>query len=93
MHCKPQLLIYCDDVKCSHGASTGQLDMKALFYMRSRGIDEKLARTMLMQAFMSDVIDSVSMPGLKERLHILVEKRFENKDLSCGSCNINCKES
>lgn len=92
MHCKPQLLIYCDDVKCSHGASTGQLDMKALFYMRSRGIEEKLARTMLMQAFMSDVIDSVSMPGLKERLHILVEKRFENKDLSCGSCNINCKE-
>lgn len=93
MHCKPQLLIYCDDVKCSHGASTGQLDMNALFYMRSRGIDEKLARTMLMQAFMSDVIDTVSMPGLKERLHLLVEKRFENKDLSCGSCNINCKES
>ncbi len=93
MHCKPQLLIYCDDVKCSHGASTGQLDMKALFYMRSRGIDEKLARTMLMQAFMADVIDTVSLPGLKERLHLLVEKRFENKDLSCGSCNINCKEA
>ena len=93
MHCKPQLLIYCDDVKCSHGASTGQLDTNALFYMRSRGIDEKLARTMLMQAFMADVIDTVSMPGLKERLHLLVEKRFENKDLSCGSCNINCKEA
>lgn len=93
MHCKPQLLIYCDDVKCSHGASTGQLDMNALFYMRSRGIDEKLARTMLMQAFMADVIDTVTMPGLKERLHLLVEKRFEKKDLSCGSCNINCKET
>lgn len=91
MHCKPQLLIYCDDVKCSHGATTGQLDPTALFYMRSRGIDEQLARTMLMQAFMSDVIDTVSMAGLKERLRVLVEKRFENNDLSCNSCNVNCK--
>ena len=63
MHTKPQLLIYCDDVKCSHGATTGQLDAEALFYMRSRGISEKEARTMLMQAFMADVIDTVRMDG------------------------------
>lgn len=90
MHCKPQLLIYCDDVKCSHGASTGQLDKEALFYMRSRGIDEKVARTMLMQAFMADVIDTVTMPGLKERLHMLVEQRLHGQQGYCGDCSANC---
>lgn len=90
MHCKPQLLIYCDEVKCSHGASTGQLDREALFYMRSRGIDEKVARTMLMQAFMADVIDTVTMPGLKERLHLLVEQRLHGQQGYCGDCSANC---
>lgn len=90
MHTKPQLLIYCDDVKCSHGATTGQLDQEALFYMRSRGIGEKLARTMLMQAFMSEVIDTVRMEGLRERLHLLVEKRFQGQESFCGDCMTSC---
>lgn len=92
MHCKPQLEIYNDDVKCSHGATTGQLDNQALFYMRSRGIPEAEARTMLMQAFMVDVIDSVKVNGLRERLLHLVDRRFSGTLGDCGSCCPNeCK--
>lgn len=86
MHTKPQLEIYNDDVKCSHGATTGQLDSDALFYMRTRGIPEAEARNMLMQAFMSDVIDSVDMEGLRERLHHLVRRRFEGTSHTCADC-------
>lgn len=88
MHTKPQLLIYCDDVKCSHGATTGQLDQDALFYMRQRGIAEKTARTMLMQAFMSDVIDTVGLEGLRDRLRHLVEMRLHGRTSFCGDCHI-----
>lgn len=92
MHCKPQLEIYNDDVKCSHGASTGQLDNEALFYMRSRGIPQEEARTMLMQAFMVDVIDSVKITGLRERLHHLVDRRFAGTLGDCASCHsTDCK--
>ncbi len=86
MHTKPQLEIYNDDVKCSHGATTGQLDGEALFYMRSRGIPEHDARVMLMQAFMTDVIDTVRMDGLRERLQHLVDKRFKGGLRRCGAC-------
>lgn len=86
MHCKPQLEIYNDDVKCSHGATTGQLDNDALFYMRSRGIPEAEARTMLMQAFMVDVIDSVHISGLRERLLHLVDRRFSGTLGDCTGC-------
>ncbi len=87
MHCKPQLVIYNDEVKCSHGATTGQLDTDALFYMRQRGIPEAEARTMLMQAFMVDVIDSVRIPGLNERLRHLVDRRFSGTLGDCPGCN------
>lgn len=87
MHAKPQLLIYNDDVKCSHGATTGQLDQNALFYMRQRGIPLSEARTMLMQAFMMDVIDNVGIDGLSERLRHLVEKRFKGEGMMCADCN------
>lgn len=87
MHSKPRLLIYNDDVKCSHGATTGQLDRNALFYMQQRGIPLSEARTMLMQAFMMDVIDSVSIDGLSERLRHLVEKRFKGEEMMCAECN------
>lgn len=85
MHTKPSLEIYNDDVKCSHGASTGQLDEKALFYMESRGIPRTEARRMLMQAFMTDVIDTVDLPEVRARLYHLVERRFGN-DKICESC-------
>lgn len=86
MHCKPQLIINNDEVKCSHGATTGQLDEDALFYMRSRGIPEAEARRMLMQAFMVDVIDSVRIPGLRERLLHLVDRRFSGTLGNCETC-------
>lgn len=93
MHTKPQLEIYNDEVKCSHGATTGQLDASALFYMRARGISEKEARLMLMQAFMVDVIDTVRMEGLRDRLRHLVEKRFYGQQTLCADCGISCHDS
>ncbi len=92
MHTKPQLEIYNDEVKCSHGATTGQLDADALFYMRSRGIPEQEARTMLMQAFMVDVIDMVKMDGLRDRLRHLVEKRFYGQQATCADCGVTCRD-
>lgn len=88
MYAKPQLEIYADDVKCSHGMTTGQLDENALFYMRSRGIPEAEARMLLMVAFTSDVIDSVRLDALRERLHLLVEKRFRGELAKCSGCSI-----
>lgn len=86
MHTKPQLIINNDDVKCSHGATTGQLNREALFYMRTRGIPEAEARTMLMQAFMVDVINTVAVEALRDRLRHLVEKRFAGTLGSCEGC-------
>lgn len=91
MHTEPQLEIYCDEVKCSHGATTGQLDAQSLFYMQTRGIPLREARIMLMQAFMADVIDSVVMDSLRDRLHHLVERRFNGDTDSCNGCFTKCK--
>lgn len=90
MYSKPQLEIYDDDVKCSHGTATGQLDGMQVFYMRTRGIPEATARLLLKQAFMADVIDGVRLPGLKDRLTMLVEKRFAGEEAGCASCRQNC---
>lgn len=90
MYTQPQLEIYADDVKCSHGATVGQLDENALFYMRARGIAEKEARLLLMFAFVNEVIDKIRMEPLKDRLHILVEKRFRGELNKCQGCAI-CK--
>ena len=90
MYSKPQLEIYADDVKCSHGMTTGQLDENALFYMRSRGIPLDEARMMLSVAFMADVTDCVRLDVLKDRLHTLVEKRFRGNLARCAECSI-CK--
>ena len=86
----PQLEIWCDEVKCSHGATTGQLDDRAMFYMRSRGIPEEEARMMLTQAFMADVVERVPLDVLRERLHHLVEKRLSGAAASCAGCSSNC---
>jgi len=91
MHTKPQLEIYADDVKCSHGATVGQLNENALFYLRSRGISEKEARTLLMFAFVADVIENVRLDGLQERLSKLIDKRFRGeigKCRGCASCSL-----
>lgn len=90
MYTQPQLEIYADDVKCSHGATVGQLDDAALFYMRQRGISLKEARLLLMFAFVNEVIDNIRMDALKDRLHLLVEKRFRGELNKCQGCAI-CK--
>lgn len=89
MYTRPQLEIYCDEVKCSHGATVGQLDQNALFYMRSRGIPEDKAKMMLMQAFMEDVIDTVDIPALKARLRQLLDVRLHGSREHCADCGLN----
>lgn len=88
MYTKPQLEIYTDDVKCSHGATVGQLDQEALFYMQTRGISLPVAQKLLMQAFMSDVIDGVRLTSLKDRLRHLVEMRLSGDAMICESCEL-----
>ena len=83
---KPQLEIYADDVKCSHGMTTGQLDEAALFYLKSRGLAEEDARMLLSVAFTADVIENVRVEALKERLIQLVEKRFRGELATCSNC-------
>ena len=90
MYSKPQLEIYADDVKCSHGMTTGQLDEQALFYMQSRGLSFEEARLMLSVAFTSDVIGHVRLDALKDRLHHLVEMRFRGELARCADCRV-CK--
>lgn len=92
MHSKPQLEIYNDDVKCSHGTAIGQLDEKQLFYMMTRGLSEEQSRLMLKQAFMSDVIDGVSLAPLRDRLKIMVERRFAGEQVTCASCPVSCND-
>ena len=88
MYTQPQLEIYADDVKCSHGATVGQLDENALFYMQQRGISYKEAKLLLMFAFVDDVIHNIRMDALSERLHLLVEKRFRGELNKCQGCAI-----
>lgn len=72
INAKPQLEIFADDVKCSHGCTIGQLDDDAMFYLRSRGIGEKEARALLMYAFANNVLESVKIPELKKRITKLI---------------------
>jgi Fe-S cluster assembly protein SufD len=65
---KPQLEIYANDVKCSHGTSTGRVDEEALFYLRSRGIGDQNARKLLLSSFAGEVISRLSVDSLKERV-------------------------
>jgi Fe-S cluster assembly protein SufD len=73
---KPQLEIWADDVKCSHGATIGRLDENALFYLRSRGIDEAAARDLLVQGFAADVLASLPSPALAEGLTELLREQM-----------------
>lgn len=83
---RPQLEIYADDVKCSHGATVGQLDQNSLFYLRARGIGQEEARILLMYAFTYEVIEKIKVEALKEQIRGLVEKRFRGELNKCESC-------
>ena len=76
INAKPQLEIFADDVKCSHGCTIGQFDEDALFYLRSRGIGIKEARALLMYAFANTVLESVKIPELKVRINKLIAKKI-----------------
>lgn len=73
---KPQLEIFADDVKCSHGCTIGQLDEEALFYLRSRGIPRKEAKALLTYAFANNVLESVQLPALKKRINHLIASKL-----------------
>jgi Fe-S cluster assembly protein SufD len=74
---KPQLEIFADDVKCTHGATVGQLDEEQVFYLRSRGIDEIDARDILTYAFAADVVERIHLDSLKRRLEGLLHARLD----------------
>lgn len=73
---KPQLEIFADDVKCSHGCTVGRLDEEALFYLRSRGIDAAQAKAMLLLAFANDVIDKINIESLREHIEDIIVNRL-----------------
>ena len=91
MQTKPQLIIDADDVKCSHGATVGQIDQEALFYLRARGIDEDKARLMMMNAFAHEVIQEIKVEALRDRIDDLVEKRLNGEVARCHECAYNCE--
>ncbi|MDI1254673.1 MAG: Fe-S cluster assembly protein SufD [Flavobacterium sp.] len=76
INAKPQLEIFADDVKCSHGCTIGQLDENAMFYMQARGIPKKEAKALLMYAFSNEVIESVKIPELKQRVNKIIAQRL-----------------
>jgi Fe-S cluster assembly protein SufD len=73
---KPQLEIFADDVKCSHGCTVGRLDDEALFYLRARGIGERKAKAMLLQAFAADILEQVKIKALKRYLEEKIIERL-----------------
>ena len=75
INAKPELEIYADDVKCSHGCTVGQFDLDALFYLKSRGIDEKAAKALLVEAFLADVISNVPSAELREEIMKIYTER------------------
>ena len=74
---KPELEIYANDVKCSHGATTGQLDATALFYLRSRGLDAATARALLIRAFAESIVTSIGPPAVRNHLEQLLGERYK----------------
>jgi Fe-S cluster assembly protein SufD len=90
MDTKPQLEIYADDVKCSHGATIGQLNNDALFYLQSRGINKREARLMLMFGFAHEVIQNIKVEALRERMDNLVMQRLKGELSRCASCMVKC---
>jgi len=75
---KPQLEIFADDVKCSHGATIGQIDEEAMFYLKSRGIGDKSATAMLLNAFASVVITPIKVESIRKYVIEILSKRFKN---------------
>ena len=73
---KPQLEIFADDVKCSHGCTIGCLDEEALFYLRTRGINEKKAKALLLHAFAADILEQVKPENIRKWLKTIISQRL-----------------
>ncbi len=87
---KPFLEIYNDDVKCSHGSTTGQLDQDAMYYLRQRGIGEESARMLLMYAYADEVISKIAIDPLRLRIEDMVKKRLQGELQICEACVLHC---
>ncbi len=92
INAKPQLIIDADDVKCSHGATVGQIDEEAMFYLRSRGIGRDEARMMMMFGFAHDIIRHVKLDPLREKIDDLIDKRLRGELSKCHNCMLQCKK-
>jgi Fe-S cluster assembly protein SufD len=79
INAQPQLEIYADDVKCTHGATIGELDETAVFYLRSRGISEDDARRMLMRTFVIEAVADIDIPAVQDEIQRILEEKFERK--------------
>ncbi len=79
---KPALWIYCDDVKCGHGAASGQIDERALFYLQSRGVDQEAARRLLVRAFASEIIDSVKQEAVRAHMETIFDEHAQEYRLT-----------
>lgn len=87
---KPQLEIYADDVKCSHGTTIGQLDEQAVFYLQQRGISQKEARQMLMFAFANDILNNIDIIPLKNKISVLIDARLRGELSDRCNCLLGC---
>lgn len=76
VYSKPELEIYADDVKCSHGSTTGQMDEEAIFYLRSRGIGKKKARAVLLNAFLTDLVEQIGVEHLREEVQEIIDNKY-----------------
>ena len=88
----PFLEIYADDVKCSHGATVGQLDEEALFYLMQRGVCERNAKMLLMLAFVKEIVDKIKLPALRDSTDDLVRRRLKGELSACDQCSIQCAD-
>jgi Fe-S cluster assembly protein SufD len=79
MNTKPQLEIWADDVKCSHGATTGQLDEDQIFYLRARGLDEQQAKGLLLYAFAKESLENINLPEVQQHLELIISERLYHK--------------
>lgn len=89
---KPQLIIDADDVKCSHGATVGQIDEEAMFYLRSRGISVAEAKMMMMFGFAHDIIRHIKLQPLRDKIDALVESRLRGEFSKCHHCALQCRK-
>jgi Fe-S cluster assembly protein SufD len=78
---KPQLEIFADDVKCSHGSTVGQLNAEALFYLKTRGISEEMAKRMLIEAFVAQIHSRITLPPLKDHIHRRLTNKLQSENL------------